>query len=484
MLYGASYFTDEEWIKMDGLIHKGNYVFTSGPTNILDSRDEELMSFNDSNEKLELTVQEKQSFRTVKEDAVVIAEREIDSPTESDRADSMDGPAETPNDTSVEASSDEEAVAPKAEDRAVFDFSQWDTPAEPGQPPQFEESNRAEPVEPAEIPKREPVSIPSAGGLALGYTQAQLDEVKAFNQGLTKAGKKGKPNHKPEASPSCSSTTAYAPTPSEHETRIQSWASEVDAQESSLPKSESTRKKCAIPPAKLVGEFVKTHGRAPKSLNDVVQPNNPKFRPLDKRPISRAASITPKKPVLAPVSHYGSGNPQLKVTAGTILVAQSSQVKKSTIQIDVLSGDQIRVLKHVSGITHVGHNLRTGQQGQFTENVFKKDPRALKSDTLVEQQRMLAQQKMRTPSISSTVNGLDGVERRNAAEWDEVPIIHRPKTTSPVKPKPLGGLANSRFAVLEDTQSVSAESERTDVLQGMSREEVSKLVDLKVCSPS
>ena len=132
MLYGASYFTEDEWIKIDGLIHKGQYVFTSGPaTNILDSKDEELMSFDDANEKHNLPVQATHTLDTTKEKTVVVAETEINSPTESDRADSIHMPTETPNDTSVEPSSDEETAAPKAEDPAMFDFSQWDTPAEP-----------------------------------------------------------------------------------------------------------------------------------------------------------------------------------------------------------------------------------------------------------------------------------------------------------------------------------------------------------------
>jgi hypothetical protein len=44
-----------------------------------------------------------------------------------------------------------------------------------------------------ETPTRSTPQIPAAGGLAWGYTQAQLDEVKAFNPGLTKAGKKSRP---------------------------------------------------------------------------------------------------------------------------------------------------------------------------------------------------------------------------------------------------------------------------------------------------
>ncbi|KAF7934626.1 uncharacterized protein EAE98_002671 [Botrytis deweyae] len=31
MLYGAEYFTEDEWVKIDALLHKGKYVFTNGP---------------------------------------------------------------------------------------------------------------------------------------------------------------------------------------------------------------------------------------------------------------------------------------------------------------------------------------------------------------------------------------------------------------------------------------------------------------------
>jgi hypothetical protein len=47
MLYGAAYFTEDEWIKIDGLIHKGQYVFTRGPQNNL-LEEGELISFEGS----------------------------------------------------------------------------------------------------------------------------------------------------------------------------------------------------------------------------------------------------------------------------------------------------------------------------------------------------------------------------------------------------------------------------------------------------
>ncbi|KAH7317789.1 hypothetical protein BKA65DRAFT_515191 [Rhexocercosporidium sp. MPI-PUGE-AT-0058] len=476
MLYGAAYFTEDEWIRIDGLIHKGQYVFTSGPSNPLEGNflEEELMSFDDANDKRDLTLQmnTNQSFSTVKADAFVVTESQIDSPTESDRADSTAEPAETSNDTSIEASSDDEVLAKVPEaDPAMFDFSQWDPPAEPTElskpiesspepanteVPTNDETNL---VEAAEIPKREPVEIPTAGGLAL-YTQAQLDEVKAFNQNLTKAGKKSKRTRgtSPSESAPPSETTTYAPTPSEHDNRIQSWASEVDAQEP-LPRAPSPSPTIPM----IANDFVKAHGRPPKSLNDLVQPNNPEFRTVDRRLLSRNITTVKKTK---------SSGPQVKVAPGTILIAQSNQVKRSTIELEILAGDRVRMLKHVSGIVHQAENVRTGIRGQLSENVFKKSPDAMKIDPLIEQQRTILQ---RNSSISSTVGGLDAMERRNAAEWDEVPVTNRHKPVTAAKPKPLGGLGASRFAVLDETKSVVSSASEDMV----SREEVAKMVDEK-----
>lgn len=84
----------------------------------------------------------------------------------------------------------------------------------------------------------------------------------------------------------------------------------------------------------------------------------------------------------------------------------------------------------------------------------------------------------------STVSGLDRVEGMNAAEWEDVSVVSRARVTptpapAPVK-KPLGGgLSASRYAVLADEEEPPAKKGQ-EVLSGMSKEEVSRLVDEKV----
>lgn len=56
ILYGAHYFTEEEWIKFDSLLHKGRYVLSDGPaSNILDAP---LMTFEESKDDIKDTVVE------------------------------------------------------------------------------------------------------------------------------------------------------------------------------------------------------------------------------------------------------------------------------------------------------------------------------------------------------------------------------------------------------------------------------------------
>lgn len=173
ILYGADYFTEDEWIKLDGLIHKGNYVFTRGPqANILD---EELMSFDD----FEDTILSTPTPTPAQKELAPVPEPErrlptpisenpslnFSEPTQNEFSGSL--PNDTSADTSAEASADEGSanVVPTSAEKVP----------EP-------------PAAPASTPASAPA--PANGGL-VWYTQAQLDEVKAFNANLTKAGQKG-----------------------------------------------------------------------------------------------------------------------------------------------------------------------------------------------------------------------------------------------------------------------------------------------------
>lgn len=141
----------------------------------------------------------------------------------------------------------------------------------------------------------------------------------------------------------------------------------------------------------------------------------------------------------------------------------------------------------------MGQNLNTQKTGHFPESIFTLPAGvAAQHDALIEQQRAMAVAKQnsqvalrnRVQSVS-TATGLDRVEGINAAEWDDMSVVSKAKasapTPAPVK-KPLGGLSASRYAVLADDEDTSVKKP-LDNMSGMSKEEVSRLVDEKVCSP-
>jgi hypothetical protein len=175
--------------------------------------------------------------------------------------------------------------------------------------------------------------------------------------------------------------------------------------------------------------------------------------------------------------------PKLKVAPGTVLIAQRSCPKISNMGFDVIAGDQIKVLKYISSDKHLGFNLRTKEQGQFSESVFKKNPAGLieRQQEIIKQTEAATVRRQRVASVSTTVSKkLDKVENMNAAEWDEVPVT-RPKTVAPAPIRPsVGGLTASRFAVIADADSKSESSSLPEIAQGMTREEVDRLVDEKV----
>jgi hypothetical protein len=513
MLYGADYFTEDEWIKIDGLIHKGQYVFTNGPptTNFLE---DELMSFDDTKASDAPLNQQPQVMETFElsaknsiQDAIIETKKDSeleskaentltteDQSTSASPNTSFDTPIlaaapslATPIPQSSEISSVEERASASEPAKAVSEEPSFDLSSDLSQPP----SQEPQPVEQTfEDPiKRESTERPANGGLAY-YSKEQLEELKAFNSGLTKAGEKKKPIYKktensypsPDGSSeqdmwtgeesyrdySAPSHDYPSPATTDEDNRIQNWASGVGSQANTVPTTD--------PKTQLVNDFIKTHGRLPKSINDVYQPNNTGFKPLTSRPASRATSIRPiktsvSKSIASVVAalNPSSTTPHLAVAGGTILIAQSpAEAAPGQLRIEIREGDQIKVLKHVSGVLHYGQNMRTMKLGQFNEAIFRRPSEA-----------QLAASNSRMRPVKRPSNGVERFERVNASEWDEVPATNRPKTIAPAPVRPAGnGLASSKYAVPADTDVKSEDSE--GFLHGMTRQDVDKLVDERV----
>jgi hypothetical protein len=445
------------------LIHKGKYVFTNGPplTNIVD---QQLLSFEESNGDNNTDDQKKDSSG---EQGLLDSEEQLSA------APSSNGEthAETPNETSEESSSDEEtAIVPASTSiPPMFDFSEKSTPA------------ASAPTEPS-----------------TKYTKEQLDEARAFLSEVQRGGKTKASNHAPVEGYASSCWTQEPPTqfslspdPTEREARTSSWASEVNVAEAEdraieVQSPSITAPLNHVPPPNTPAQkFVKDNGRrAKKGNNAFYQPNNPQH----KKGGSRAESIISQKTVKIAkstisasepspsISNSKSSMPKLNVLRGTVLKAQRDSPRTSKVVLDVRAGDQIRVLKHISGPMYYGKNMRTEFTGQFSEDIFKapipiegavapkqaSTPKVASPQTvasaLVIAEKALAAEKAHARRVE-----LDEIEERNAAEWDDVPV-RRQKTTLPVVVKTASNVTASKFSVLEglDTESeVKEKQERT-----------------------
>lgn len=434
MLYRAGYLTENALIKIDGLIHNGQYVFTRGPPNHI--LDEPLMLFEVSKQeaKDDVNVQDAAvyPFKTFENDAVVVLEKQMSSPVCYKPAASTQFPAKTPSEPFAETSSDEGNTLLK----------------------------RTGPAE----------------KLSPDCVHTQFDEAKRSNAGLTQAGRKSCPIC---ASVDDSERETYSPEPdkaSERKICRHSSVSVVDAEGfTSLDVASPQHSQSWNQP----------YPSLPESINDS---DRAKYSGLlSKRPESRAtntAARTAKSPAASSYAHVANsvGNGaslQLEVEQDTILIAQSSFTKKAKVQIDVRSGDSIKVLKHISGVMYLGENLRTKQRGQFSTLIFQKSSQAQNKYSLNEKQRAITVPKTVAPvrntdlRSSNTDNDLDKVEGINAAEWDEDSAS---VATAPIRSstQELAG-KDSGLPNLEN-QSQFSESKQEEIMRAM----MSKMLDEEV----
>ena len=413
-----------------------------------------------------------ESFCQTKSDSIVISEETASSPP-SEHGDSLPSP-ENSSETPVETS-DEDFLP------------QHTTTADAAREPESSKTTMQAASHPAEAEPRPATN----NRLPPGCTQEQLDEIRAFNASLTKAGHKSRPKYEPieEAPPSewiedynepSGEEQSYpSPPPTEREARINTWADGV-AKLPASPQIESPTPNRLPPSAPavevLAEQFIKAHGRQPKSLNDFYQPNNPNHQL--KRPGSGASVKTSKTSTSIKTAAQSAVDQLTKrnappsksgIVLGKVYLAQTGAPQRG-IRFEVRPGDRIRVVKFVSGIMYIGENLRNNERGQFPETIFRRDPAASRQSSMAE--RIL-------PSFQ---RGLDQVENVNAAEWDDVSSIKRPSTAAPTSPPYLGGgLAASRFSTATDRAPVrqSMKAQQGDIASDMAGQ-IGKIINDKV----
>lgn len=485
ILYGADYFTEEEWIKFDGLLHKGRYVLSDGPANnILDAPlnnilDVPLMTFEESKDDIKDTVVEippDESFCQTRSDSMVASEESVSSPP-SEHGDSLPSPPDHTSEAPVETS-DEDSCSRRT--------STAELGPEPGSEPVASDS-----TEPTTVRSAEPEHKPETKSLPPSrYTQEQLDEVRAFNAGLTKAGHKARPkyNHVEDDcssewieeynEPSGEERSYPSPPPTERLARINTWAGGV-AKLPPLPpshvESPTPNRSLPIAPAVevLAEQFIKAHGRPHKSLNDFYQPNNPNHQL--KRPKSQTSMKTTKtfatlrSAAPSAIEQIWNASPANGIVLGNVYTAQSGAPQRG-IRFEVRPGDHIKVTKYVSGIMYIGENLRSKERGQFPESIFQRGSSSSHRSVIAER------------AAPSFQRGLDQIENANAAEWDDVASIKRPEPAAPIsRPHLGGGLAASKFSTADRTPPrQSTQAQRGNIESDMAGQ-IEQIINDKVC---
>lgn len=481
MLYGADYFTDAEWVRIDHIIHKGNYVFTSGPsTHMLD---EPLMSFGEPKQENPLPIE---NCENKEKDTIIIMGEKQTEPTSSNMMDTSNSESDPATFLSADNSAD--GKTPPFPSRIT-------TPA-------------------LSEPAKRPV-------LPTGYTQEQLEESKAFRSDV-----KIKANHYSKPQSSSWDTNAIdqadleSPLPTE--ALVSSWASGVHeaGDVASLQNSTSTlalqdgTSKTPRPSSisstrtPLIEiyykQFLDKYGRAPSSLGDYWQPNNPEYKgpnppttPKYARSVTSTASV-PRKKILSsgtsgfqPHSKSLNGSQSEQIVIGAMYIATHTQIKTSKIQLEANVGDCLQVMNLVSGITYVCQNIQTGERGQFKATMLRL------LDTPANQVAGKGWVGERAHARNN-VPSIDMIETLNAAEWDEDPAS-RTKTpsgwnsvtrrgsramplppTGPAAPRPEFPASLSRFSVLADE---GGNANVTPAMQAAIDMGIRKSLGNEVCHP-
>lgn len=429
------------------MIRKKQYGSAPKPScHILDD-DEPLISFPDSKHDVDVNIQDTcvTPCKTFEKDAIV-SEMEIQPPVCPESAVPTEFPAEDPIEPLTKTCSDN-----------------GDTMLEPTEP-------AGQHSQPEHIEHSSSNDTNQAGKIPRDFTCNESDEVMKFEAGSTKEYHNSCSKHAPTENAGGATRSPDLANTSERELWTHSSVTDVDSDDIASPtQSNSWNQPYYNLPA---ADTIRTNDK-PKAVDNSYKAN--KFTRTTK---SLADSLF--------ANDASSGDdgpaPQLEVTPGTILVAQSSFPKTTTVHVDICSGDSVKVIKKVSGIMYHGQNMRTKLTGQFPSSIFQKPSRERNKHPTIERPRATAMPKTsvftRDTSLSSSSVGkdLDRVEDLNAAEWDkdDASVVTAPVTVNSSKQGSVGG----KYSVLAnlDDQSQCSDVTQQEIMHAM----MSKMLDEKV----
>ncbi|KAF7877388.1 hypothetical protein EAF04_001068 [Stromatinia cepivora] len=206
-------------------------------------------------------------------------------------------------------------------------------------------------------------------------------------------------------------------------------------------------------------QHTQDHGQSPKPMAHIDAPIAPS-KPLARSGSSQSVPTGSRSRKINPSAYIG----KLFVATKGFERPQGFSAK-----LEVFCGDEIQVMKHVSGNEYRGVNQRTGQSGHFNLSLITGDAKTIGREA----------DDGNTVTKKATGFSMDELERQRTAEWENdseddnksVSIKSQNASNSGKTRKQVGSLGGSRFASLADIdhQSVS-ESENAKLESMVSRQ--------------
>ncbi|KAM3084424.1 hypothetical protein ACMFMG_001471 [Clarireedia jacksonii] len=522
ILYGSGYFTEEEWTKLDLLLHKGKHTFEDGPfqpvsnhvydpiieKRVADPRkqtvpssyaEEPLLIFDDIVEEAQIVQGQAPAERL--DPNVQSFERSNNTTSELEIASPMSANSEEPANTFSPVESWKSTTSSVTDDVSKENDSVKLATINAVKTTEVEQMSRLENGL-ATVPDSKLGKVFQDGqrpGLPPGVTLEQLELAKSF---MGSVAKKFVATPSPQNSSAKNNITSQRQEPQHID-----WASEVNeaialnelpsrplSVLSSVPSAPSAlcptsrpKARASLSPAenaRCVELYTKTVGKRPNSISDYYQPNNPEFKP----PWLRASTpaTPPAKSTTWPAKGVTDGSTVSSAshTRSSSSLGQNNSLKNTSLQDAVpflkisIGSIYVAAQRLVVESNSVNLSFEAGDKIRITKyvsgNMWRGENLRTKKSGHI-QKGFLKEDK--GPAIrvvlpikpASIQNLVDDIEETNAAQWESDADVAESADHAQLNSK---ASAKSRR---EEPQEVSASTGITEEL----RVEVNKIWDEK-----
>ncbi|KAI9640457.1 hypothetical protein NHQ30_011203 [Ciborinia camelliae] len=400
ILYGAGYFTREEWVKLDPLLHKGRYVFTESPQS---SPPASMDPWELGESPITRNEKMPQPESQAEELLLVFDESPEDNSGEA-----------TVSITSIDTKNDMD------EDNSVVETDIT--------PPNFQ---------------HEGFPTSSSQERECNTFASSVNENICMEDEVTNM---GEPVYIEQEQNSEEFKRPVCPVTNRKSASVQKTLSQPLRVQSNMRLLDHEKKR-------RIKMFTQNFGRAPNEESDYWQPKNPEFRPKwlgesSSNSVSILSAPNGPKSMLPRHSFTSriatKSNPSAYLDKWFIATREFSPGASKSVKLEIARGDSIYVTNHVSGNEYRGQNGRTGKSGHF--NIA------------------LISQEVETTSKKVGGFSMDEFEKAQTAEWEDDDDDFKqamPKSQS-TSSNDEAGQSGSESSELESTASNEKSGQKED----------------------